>query len=384
MKLEKDYNINELIPKLIQKSKSLSKEMKNRIKLNHIFSEFEAKASNQFNFFIKESEKRYLCSKYGSKMEYLLKSSEKRGKKEANKILSDNFYINSDIFRERKKMLKRSTNEIYQSTNEIIKKIKGIKTEGTNKNKLNLINIHLNQDKEKMERNKLEIKSLLTKEENSISKSFHNYKNILSQIKPFQKKININEESEEENENIKIKRNMDFNIPRMNLLYYTKPYIHVKTNKEEDEENRINIKKLLPYTLSGKNLLSKEKKVCAMNPLLIKKNKDPFYMNSTNTIVLKKALNEFNTLKRYKNKKNEIYKRLEGEKIPSLKIYENMIKKGFNKTKLERKNINDFNFNNQKYLGINSKEQLNCKIQDNLNYLTNFEKNNIKYNTISV
>ena len=85
MKQTNKSNFHELIPKLIQKSKTLSREIKNRIKLNHIFSEFETKASNQFNFFIKESEKRYLGSKYGSKIDYLLKSSQKRGKKEANK-----------------------------------------------------------------------------------------------------------------------------------------------------------------------------------------------------------------------------------------------------------------------------------------------------------
>ena len=68
--MKKDFN--NLVPKLIEKSEDLSKEIKYRIKLNHIFSEFETKSSNQFNFFIKESEKRYLGSKYGTRIEYLL------------------------------------------------------------------------------------------------------------------------------------------------------------------------------------------------------------------------------------------------------------------------------------------------------------------------
>ena len=97
----------ELLPKLIQKSNGLSQEIKNRIKLNHIFSEFESKASNKFNFFIKESEKRYLGSKYGAKMEYILHSSKKRSNKEAYKILNDNFYLNQDLIKERKKNAKK-------------------------------------------------------------------------------------------------------------------------------------------------------------------------------------------------------------------------------------------------------------------------------------
>ena len=171
----------------------------------------------------------------------------------------------------------------------------------------------------------------------------------------------------------------------MNLLYYTKPFTHIKTKKDEDEENRINIKKLIPYSISGKNLLPKEKNFCYYNPQFIRKNKDKFFMNSTNTIVLKKAWNELNIFKRYNNKKSKIYKKLEGEKIPSLKIYENLIKNSFNKTKLERKKLNEFNYNSQKYIEMDTKEKLNCRIKDNLDYLTNFEKNFIKYNnTISV
>ena len=53
----------DLVPKLIANSKGLSNELNNRIKSNHLFSEFEIKASNQFKFFLKESEKRHLGSK---------------------------------------------------------------------------------------------------------------------------------------------------------------------------------------------------------------------------------------------------------------------------------------------------------------------------------
>ena len=77
----KTINYSELIPKLVTNSNDLSTEIKNRIKLNLLFSEFEIKASNQFNFFIKESEKRHKGSKSGAKMDYLLKLLKKEAKK---------------------------------------------------------------------------------------------------------------------------------------------------------------------------------------------------------------------------------------------------------------------------------------------------------------
>ena len=46
-------------------------------------------------------------------MEYILHSSKKRSNKEAYKILNDNFYLNQDLIKERKKMLKKSTNEFH-------------------------------------------------------------------------------------------------------------------------------------------------------------------------------------------------------------------------------------------------------------------------------
>ena len=124
----KKSNYIELVPKLISHSQGLSTELKNRIKSNHLFTEFEARSSKQFNFFIKESEKRHLGSKYGAKIDYLLKASKKRGQKEAYKILHDKFYFDKELIKERKKMLKKSTNELHENIIDTINKLRGIKT----------------------------------------------------------------------------------------------------------------------------------------------------------------------------------------------------------------------------------------------------------------
>ena len=47
----------------------------------------------------------------------------------------------------------------------------------------------------------------------------------------------------------------------------------------------------------------------------------------------------------------------------------------FNKIKLERNKYNNKIYNNQKIIGLNPKQRLNQNIQDNLDYLNNFEKN---------
>lgn len=389
MKPVKEINLNykELIPKLIQKSKSLSKEIRKRMKLNHIFSEFENKASNQFNFFIKESEKRYLGSKYGTKIEYLLKSSQKRGKKEAYKILNDNFYLNPDILNERKKMQKKSTNEIHQNITDIINRLKGIKSEDFDKNNNDLLKFEkLNGDKEQIKKNKNEINYILDKEQNTITQSFDKYKKVLSNIEPTVKKASTEEEEENERiKNNKIKKTIYFEFPKMKLLNYTKVFSHKKTKKDEDDENRINIKKLIPYSISGKTIFPKERKICLINPLLSKKNPDLFTRNSTNAIVIKNAINEYNSFKKYYNKDKEISKQLAIGSVPSLTLYEQIIKSDFNKIKLERNKYNNKIYNNQKIIGLNPKQRLNQKIQDNLDYLNNFEKNLKKYNnTVSI
>ena len=60
--IEKNQAINILVPKLIDRTEHLQKEIKSRLLLNKIFSEFENKASNKLNYFIANSYKRYNCS----------------------------------------------------------------------------------------------------------------------------------------------------------------------------------------------------------------------------------------------------------------------------------------------------------------------------------
>ena len=393
MKLEKEPRITQLVPKLIETSNGLSKEIKKRIKLNHIFSEFEAKATNHFNFFIKESNKRYLCSKYGANMEYLIARSQKRGQKEAYKILNDNFYLNQDILKERKKLQKRSTNEIHQNITDIISRIKGLK-----KGKMRQRNLKKNlkenlepsqtEYKNKLEKNKRDLNRIIARDEKKLTNSFNKYKNILTNIKPIVTEKTYMTEKTEENEKVvnnRIKKQIFISFPNIQLLNYTKAFSPVKTKREEDRENRINLQTLIPYGHSGKNIFSKNKELCLINPLLDNKNKDDFIKNCTNTIVVQRACNEFNSVKRFNMKKKQISKRLGLGKMPKLTYYETILNDNYqNEQNIDKKKrIYNLLYNEQKYLGLNAKEVLNSKIEENLNNLDNYEVH-FQKNTIPI
>ena len=394
-KMIKKLNYIDLVPKLISNSKGLSLEVKNRLKSNHLFNEFEIRASNQFNFFIKESEKRHLGSKYGAKIDYLLTSSRKRGQKEAYKILHNKFYLDKDLIKERKKMLKKSTLEFHDNIIETINKIKGIKntkqywSENNKikkyKNKIRPLNDEalLLENKKILEKKKTEINKVFHKEEEKLKTFFNKYKTYLSEMNnSFLPKTENDENSVNNIRNKTFNNKIIFTFPKMQMLNYTKSSTNMKTKKELDEENRINLKKLMQYSMSKKEIESfkdSHKKFNLTNP----NNKEGFSLETrnTNSLVLHKALNEYNSFKKKFLKKNEtIRDKLGIDKIPNLKEYENLIKNNFNEIKEKRRQRNNIIYARQKELEKNRKELLIDKIDKNLDFLKKFEDNILKKN----
>ena len=368
-KKNKTMDYIQLVPQLITNSQGLSNEIKNRMRSNHLFSEFELKATNQFNFFIKESEKRHLGSKYGTKMDYILKASKKRGQKEAYKILNDNFYLDKELIKERKKMLKKSTNEIHDNILDTIKKIKGLKkvnnywgNHSSNKSmntrkKIMPLNeeIILDKDKMSLDKKKNEINTVFNKEEKKIKKFFDTYKTYLSKVD------DIPYEKTEDNMTKKINNKIHFIVPKIQLLNYTKSFTSIKTKKD-----------ISPFEY-------KKKKFCLTIPN-IKEEDNHLETKYTNSLVFQKALNECCTFRnKFLNKNETIKEKLGIDKIPSLKEYENLIKHNFSTIKKKRRYLNEINSKKQKDFGKNRKDLLITKIDENLNYLNNFE-NNLKIN----
>ena len=122
--VNKSKALNILIPRLISKSNILTKEIKNRIKLNKIFSEFENKASNNFNYFITASNQRYTNSKLGNDIDTIISSTRAKNINEATKIVNDKFYKDENLEIEKQKMKYKSGEKIYNEIRNTFNKIR--------------------------------------------------------------------------------------------------------------------------------------------------------------------------------------------------------------------------------------------------------------------
>ena len=96
-----DKSVNRIIPKLLLKSEDYKKSFKKRIKINNIFTEFDHKANDQLRNFINESKKRYKGIKSGNHLDTLVRNSSEKYETFAKKILTDNFYVNLNIDKEK-------------------------------------------------------------------------------------------------------------------------------------------------------------------------------------------------------------------------------------------------------------------------------------------
>jgi len=126
--LEKE-NINILVPALLGKTQEYSKNLSDRVKINGIFSEFDAYTHENFQKFIKMSEQRYKSIKSGNHLQKKLLSQRQEYNDIAAQILNNHFYNNNDIEKESKKLLKKmnkkeDNKEILELRKNIIQKTK--------------------------------------------------------------------------------------------------------------------------------------------------------------------------------------------------------------------------------------------------------------------
>ena len=128
MKEKKNKNANELIPELIIKINKYSSKIKDRVKVDSIFREFDSYAHSNFQNFIKMSEQRYKSVKSGNSIQNILLKQKPEANNLSNKILSNNLYIDNDIEKENKKLFKKinkkENQEIYRIRHSIMEKTK--------------------------------------------------------------------------------------------------------------------------------------------------------------------------------------------------------------------------------------------------------------------
>ena len=122
----KEPTTNILVPKLLDKTSHYANNLKNRIKIDNIFNEFDNSATVNFKKFIKLSEQRYKSVKSGSHLNNIIKSQNGIIKELSENILTNKFYNNDEIEKESKKLLKKmgikENQDLFELRKDIISK----------------------------------------------------------------------------------------------------------------------------------------------------------------------------------------------------------------------------------------------------------------------
>ena len=420
--------INLLIPEAINQNNQLRKEIRQRIRLNKIFNEFENKASNEFNYFINESNQRYNNLKNGHKLKNSLINSRQKNIDEAHKILQDPFYNNFDYEKEKVKMKLVKTKILNKNIAPLLTKMKQPETinlknieiknfdkneemydleYNINSNKKNsnykeyiksIINnskrtknywskkptsitwkkhmIKFKKDLFEIDRDKNIINKFFKKEESLVNKSVNNYKQILQT---------------EDNSLLSRKEisNNAIRLPRLKLLNY-KIQKNIKNNDIKDlNKNKINYNYLLSFSdksLYKQNIKKdfpieenvKEIKNEISAPILTDINSLSYnfknYGDTLNIVVnsAKKELSKENVIN---SKMKNLEKIIGLENTPNLKYYDDILQRKSASIKNQRRHKAMKLLERQKFLGGNNKYTFNLKLDNNLQLLDKVFKN---------
>ena len=414
--IDESKAINILVPRLIDKNEALQKEMKSRIKFNRIFSQFENRATIKFNYFIDNSNKRYNCTKMGNDINKFLLNTRTKNLDEAHKIISDKFYSDVNLEKEKQKLKFKSISKVYRDIKDTFDKMRiPLETKFTRNRKKNIKLIIKSMDNKNLTLNRNELnfrdekpnskikntirknlttdKELITselkKEKNLIDNSIINYLNIVN-------KTSRIEEKEHNKTPIQIpnttrKKKLNVNLPNIKLLNYK--YHHKNIRDEEGRRykpdiRKIDISKLLPYSnMNKKSLIIKPREENSLNssenkkfpfitePNLINKSND--YHNTLN-IVFKSANDEFILKKNLDRRRKRLDEILGIKDIPQLNTYDDIIMKNFDAVKNERiEKANKLN-KSQRYESLSMKEKANALVDEHLEILDNLEKKTYK------
>ena len=404
--VNKSKALNILIPRLIDKSNNLTNEIKSRIQLNKIFSEFENKASNNLNYFITASNKRYTNLKLGNDLDSLIYSTRTKNINKATKILNDNFYKDANLEIEKKKMRYKSTNKIYKdirntfnimklpletkfskdSRREIKLILKGKDKESPKKKEydknedLNEVKKHvIYNDKDNIIRNKKAINMEFEKDQNSLNNTITKYLDEINNLN-INQKMNTSTGSSSTSPHKKT----NFQLPKIKLINY-KQYQPPKRNIITEEDKKPNIKKLLPYSKLGRNNYNNKKKedpfvkdnnnkhfpfITEPNMNIIKNNND--YHNTLN-VVYNSANNEFLLQNKFDNKRKKLEEMLGINEIPHLNTYDEIAFKKSERIKEKRHKKAKEDSEAQKFAILSRKAKINLIIDNDMELLNKLE-----------
>jgi len=313
---------NLVLPKIIYKNKEYNDRILNKIKAHKIFNEFDLQFSHDLKRIIALSERRRNNIKTGSLLENEINNSLIQSNELSKEILNNPLILNSkNLIKERNK-LKRTNSEkllkdIKKLINNLIDEKEIIKIDLNKRKKLFEIEkvispINKLSKEEQLKQNKNIIDKKINDEQIILKQSIKSYLNQINNVyNNFEEKIKKNDLSinQLQKDLYLEKRKVKFPLRKSELLYYQRKKDENKDKDNKENELKINIKKILPYTKLG--ILAKKKN---MENLLL--NKSSEYLKKSNSVVdINNILNmnskniKINS-KDYSNTPNIIYKQL--------------------------------------------------------------------------
>ena len=379
--------MNIYIPKLIDSSKAYIKDMKKKMILNNYLSNFNNRATKDFNKFLNDSNTRYKIIKSGNPIDPTLNQTMKVFSPIRNQILSNKFYTELTTDEEEKKLKKISKTGIENK--KLIKRIreeqiKNSYTETEKKFREFLNNLVLekkgllkvkktdndwrkrvitNYTTQKFKEDNYILQDIIDKDQKLFNSKINDYFNEINNMKDSM----LNGSKEEIR---KKKQKIKVNFDNLNMLKYKKPEpIPIDfIKKAEKDEDTIELGKFVPYNKfpkSQRNKTHNYKNIDKIKNIKLDNfNQEDF--SNTRKVVIGEANNLF-FLKDKLDKKNEILSQNIDEDFPKIEDYNQIIRKRLdNKKKRRDENL----LKNTKYLSEDEERRLRF----NLTLKNNFEK----------
>ena len=290
----KEPTTNILVPKLLDKTTLYANNIKNRVKIDGIFNEFDDNANINFKKFIKLSEQRYKSVKSGTSLNNILENQKPEYNELSNKILTNKFYNNDEIEKESKKLLKKmglkENQDLISLRKDIISKTKDFtKSEVKNREKLLYNALKKRKNKEKTSQKdlpkynnrkysqkhlssigekapKINVKhhekfgnkdELMEKKKYFDDLMKNDYNKLNENLKDYQLYLKDVERTHKDGDPLKLNNNRDnfghiynFSPERIKLLTYKEEEI-IDNKPKKKEEPKVDIIKLMRYTKRG-------------------------------------------------------------------------------------------------------------------------------------
>ena len=289
--MNENQSANELIPELIKDSKEFTKSLNARIKVNGIFNEFNANTNQNFHKFVNMSNTRYKSVKSGNRLENVLRSQKQLYFNIADQMNEDKALNNLQEIEQEKKKLNtnldaKKTKELNKLRDKLRISIKDLsKTEIRRRERLNeriktkqngygpitetnrffrqtsKTNEHLKEKSNilcitekpnQIEEREEFVSGLITQDQNFFS----------SHLNEYQKFLNVLKDNTKNGRNIKIEKNgLDgpsnfFLTEKLNLLSFKEKKKEIQIKKKE-EDNLIDINKLMRFTKKGQEMMKR-------------------------------------------------------------------------------------------------------------------------------